>query len=277
MSALKRELARRWPRAAAAYHAFRQPSIAAGTAGSRTPDGFLFAGPEAMRSGRFEPEETAVVRRLAGDYRVFIDVGANVGYFTCLARSLGYRVVALEPSAQNLDVLYGNLLMNGWRDVEVLPVGAGAEPGLATLYGSGTGASLITRWAGTSEVTARIIPLSTLDGVLAGRFAGERLLIKIDVEGAEYAVLKGADAMLARRPRPTWLVEICLTENHPAGVNPHFATVFEIFRRAGYMARSVDAPDREITADLVDRWVAARSRDFGYVSYLFTDPVETPP
>ena len=271
MSALKRELARRWPRAAAAYHAFRQPALGE-KGGARTPDGFVFAGPHAMRTGDFEPAESGIVRRLAGSRRVFIDVGANVGYFTCLARSLGYRVVALEPSSQNLDVLFGNLLMNNWRDVEVLPVGAGAEPGLATLYGSGTGASLITRWAGASEATAQTVPLSTLDALLAGRFPGERLLIKIDVEGAEHAVLQGAAALLARRPRPAWLIEICLTENHPAGVNPHFAAVFEVFRRAGYAARSVDAPDREITADVIDRWVAARKRDFGYVSYLFTDP-----
>jgi hypothetical protein len=113
--------------------------------------------------------------------------------------------------------------------------------------------------------------------VLASRFPGERLLIKIDVEGTEYDVLKGAATLLARRPRPAWMLEICLTENHPAGVNPHFAAVFEVFRRAGYTARSVDAPEREITPELVERWITTRSRDFGYVSYLFSDPGDTPP
>lgn len=78
-----------------------------------------------------------------------------------------------------------------------------------------------------------------MDNVLAGRFSGERLLLKIDVEGAEYAVLKGAIATLARTPKPAWLLEICLQEFHPGGANPDFREIFDPFHSHGYVAYAV--------------------------------------
>src|SRR5205814_1207370 len=103
------------------------------------------------------------------------------------------------------DLLYRNIQANNWTDVEVFPVGLAEQPGLGTLYGQGTSASLVTRWAGISEAWQRTIPLTTLDVLIACRFRDQRLLVKIDVEGTEHAVLAGASETLARRPAPVWL------------------------------------------------------------------------
>lgn len=238
----------------------------------RTPEGFVFSGPARMRSGSFEPGETAVIQYLLRDQPVFLDVGANVGFFVCLARQAGCHAVAVEPLADNLRLLYANLLNNGWTDVEVFPVAVGAAPGLVTLYGSGTAASLLTRWAGTSPVVRQTIALSTLDVVVGDRFGSRPLVIKVDVEGAECDVLEGAMRLVERTPRPAWVIEVCLTENHPSGVNPRFANVFNLFAAAGYEARAVDALARVVRQEDVARWVGTGRRDFGYVSYLFADP-----
>ena len=271
LARLKRELVRRYPDWVAAFHDARLRRELRSRPLVETPLGFRFAGPAHMQNGSFEPQELAFVRDRLPDVDLFVDVGANAGYFTCIARRSGTRVIAIEPAPQNLELLYRNITANGWTDVEVLPVGLAGAPGLGTLYGDGTAASLVTRWAGVSDAWQRTIPLTTIDAVIGGRFAGKRLLIKVDVEGAEHAVMDGAAATLARRPAPAWLVEVCFSENFPAGVNPHFRDVFDRFWCAGYRARSLEA-DRSVEREDVDRWLLNGRRDFGYVSYVFEGP-----
>jgi FkbM family methyltransferase len=268
---LKKYLSKRYPEVAAMYHSYRMSHEMSRHKLKSTPYGFKLMGNLPMQDGKFEPDETELIRQYSDIVEVFVDVGANVGYFVCLARSLNKHVLAAEPLAQNLDYLYANLELNGWKDVEVMPVGLSAKPGVTTLYGGGSGASLIPHWAGTSEVLRRTIPVSTLDVLVGERFRGRKLMIKIDVEGAEYEVLQGATKTLTSSPNPIWLLEICLTEHHPGGINPHFADIFNIFWSHGYEARTVGEQTRIVTSKDVERWVQNRKRDFGYVSYLFQE------
>jgi FkbM family methyltransferase len=237
---------------------------------SRVPhQGFIFTGNETMSKGAFETEETALILRYLREAQIFVDIGANIGFFTCLARSLSSYTIAVEPLNQNLDFLYANLNANGWHDVEVFPVGLSAKPGIATLYGASTGASLVKRWAGNSETLARSIAVSTLDIILGERFVGQRVFIKIDVEGAEYGVLQGAEKTLKRVPSPVWLLEICLTEHFAEEINHHFAETFQTFWQHGYEARTVGENSRIVNPEDIERWVRNKVRDFGHVSYLF--------
>lgn len=243
-----------------------------------TPYGFSLVGSNsihhrAMQQGTFEREETALFSEIFGESDVFVDVGANVGFFSCLARSKGLHVVAVEPLEKNLSYLYRNLAANHWHDVEVFPVGLSATPGIATLYGaSSTGASLIATWAGASRVFQRTIALSTMDILLADRFEGKRLFVKIDVEGAEYSVLSGARKVLAASPSPVWVIEICLHEYHPQGFNPDFQRIFELFWEHGYEARTADARSAIVSSEDVRRWVQSGRADSGTINYRFSVP-----
>jgi FkbM family methyltransferase len=174
-----------------------------------------------MRTGKFEIEETSVILRLLPKSDIFIDVGANLGYYTCLALQHGKPVVAFEPQQQNVQCLFRNLIANQWQDrVEVYPVALGDKPGLLTLYGaSGPSASLIRNWAGYSSRFNQTVPILRLDDVLGNRFQQKRLFIKIDVEGAESLVLAGAHCTITREPKPIWILEVCLHEFHPGGAN----------------------------------------------------------
>jgi len=89
----------------------------------RTPDGFLFACDPDVGMTFEHDAESAVLRAALPACDVFVDVGANVGFQTCLALQHGKRVVAIEPLVQNLDYLYANLEANGWTEVEVFPLG----------------------------------------------------------------------------------------------------------------------------------------------------------
>ncbi len=223
-----------------------------------------------MQIGAFEPEETKLLQYYfsidAPD--VFVDVGANIGYYTCLARSLGKHTIAIEPLTQNLNYLYLNLSENGWNDVEVYPVALGEQPGIATLYGSSTGASLIRGWAGASPLVRQIVPISTLDILLGIRLARKKLIIKVDIEGAEYAMLKGAIRTLTTVPRPTWLIEIGLSEHQPSGLNPNYTNTFKLFWQNGYEARTADQENRIVLPKDVERWVRIGSCDYGS-NYIF--------
>jgi FkbM family methyltransferase len=223
-----------------------------------------------MQEGTFEPEETALFTEQFHHTDLFVDVGANIGFYTCLARSLGKHVVAVEPLPKNQEYLFANLVANDWKDVEVFPVGLSEQPGLATLYGaSSTGASLVSNWAGASNFFQRTIPLSTLDVLFGNRFAGKKIFIKIDVEGAEYSVLLGATNVMQMQPKPIWVLEVCLNEYHPNGMNPHYQDVFNLFWRYGYEARTADRHNKLIQPVDVARWVECGHCDSGTINYKF--------
>lgn len=236
-----------------------------------TPMGYRFSGPAQMEAGTFEQEEKALIEKHLRLADVFVDVGANVGYFTCLACSMNKHVVAVEPLASNLRYLYANLQANGWsEDVEVYPVGLAEKPGLAAFYGAGTGASLLSGWAGASPSFRRTIPLTTLDILLGDRFAGKRMVIKMDVEGAEYGALLGASRILQAVPRPTWLVEITLSEHRQGDHNPHFVKTFELFWKLGYAASSVGPQPRKLFHSEIHEYAQAGSQpDWPTGNYLF--------
>ncbi|GAB4203775.1 MAG: hypothetical protein OHK0013_18190 [Sandaracinaceae bacterium] len=233
-----------------------------------TPYGFELRGDPAVASVGFEKEEVDWLLARLSTFDVLVDVGAHHGFYTCLAATRGKRVVAFEPNPDNLRYLLGNITLNRLEPrVEVFPVGLAAEPGVLRLYGRNTGASLRAGWNAQSENDATYIAISTLDRLLEGTPADARLLVKIDVEGAELGVLRGASRTLSRTLAPSFLVEICFDENQRT-VNPDFRATFEVFWRAGYTARSIDEGRRIDPVD-VDRWLSAGRRDFGSYNVTF--------
>lgn len=227
-----------------------------------------------MKAGSFEPDETRLFVALLDKADVFVDIGANLGYYCCFALQRGKQVLAFEPQPQNLECLFANLRTNGWeKGFEVFPIALSSAPGLLQLFGaSGPSASLVQDWAGYSPKFRQTVPVNTLDNILGGRFAGRRLIVKIDVEGAEYPVLLGAIGALGASPRPIWLVEICLDEYHPGGINPDFQRTFELFWDAGYDCYCADADATPVRPADVHRWVEARSNGLGVFNYFFVDP-----
>jgi FkbM family methyltransferase len=243
----------------------------------RTPLGFLFGGSasqhhRAMQAGTFEPAEVELLTRLLPRSNVFVDVGANAGYFTCLARELGVPAIAIEPMPGNVRILRENLKINGWDDTEVFPVAASSRVGQATLYGaSSTGASLINNWAGASRLIKRTIQLSTLDRILDGRYMNGRPLIKADVEGHEYPMLCGAMRTLRRELKPIWILEITFNEYHPSSRNPHFRDTFQLMWQRGYTAHRLEDGGRmrEISIEEIHRWSDRGSVEGPWINYVF--------
>jgi FkbM family methyltransferase len=271
-AAFVRPLADRVPYVGVLYRLARDTAFARSPP-RRTPFGFAFAGPRAMREGRFEPEETRVVSSLLDECDRFVNVGANCGYYCCHALQRGKPTVAFEPVSQNVRCLLRNLSANGWeRDAEVFPLALADGSSVLRMYGSGTGASLIAGWGGARPELSRLVPASTLDRVIGSRFAGERLLVLIDVEGAELSVLRGGGAVLSRQPSPVWMVEISVTEHQPhrARLNPHLAETFEMFWDRGYDAWTAARRPRRISRDEVFAIARGGADVLGTHNFVFT-------
>jgi len=162
------------------------------------------------------------MREVAGLIQVgttVVDVGANVGLYTCLAsRCVGPqgKVIALEPSFSNWQALSTAKQVNGWGNVEIYRVAAADRNGHMYLeqssYNSGNNALAETSTAGSGAVE-----VMRLDDLLAGRKVN---FIKIDVQGWEAAVLRGAGQTLSRNRPLCVRVEIWPTGLRRAGSSP---------------------------------------------------------
>ena len=165
--------------------------------------------------GSFEPNEFNFLDRLLKPGMVFVDVGANDGYYTLFASRRvgpGGRVVSVEPSSRERGHLERNLARNGTGNVEIVPAALGASAGHADLHlahGAHSGHNTLGRFAHDSVVSAGVerVPLETLDAVVTRLRLPRIDVVKIDVEGGEANVIAGARTMLAAM-RPVLMVEV---------------------------------------------------------------------
>lgn len=238
----------------------------------QTQWGFSFSGNLDMASGGFEPNETQLIRRLLLEVDVFINIGANVGYYCCHALSLGKKIIAFEPLANNLQHLQANIKRNSWSQLaEIFPIALSDASGVSQFWGGDTGASLIKGWAGVAANHVTLVPTNTLDRMLGNSIDGLRSLILVDVEGSELNMLRGALKTLGATVRPIWLVEIVTWQNQPVGTsfNPDFTEIFDIFFTSGYRAYIVGADCLdEITQEHITKIVIGNASTDNYM-YLF--------
>jgi FkbM family methyltransferase len=237
----------------------------------RTKHGFTLAGSPLMGRDDYEVDEVNAFLALLDEHEAVVDIGANVGFYSCLAASRGKRVIAFEPSGRNLGFLYRNLWENQLSGVEVFPVGLAERAGIERMYGFGGIASFVPGWGQARAKESALVPVNTLDSILAARLRGRRLLIKMDVEGFELAVLKGAEETLALHPHPTWLMEILLSDDViPGKVNSRFAEVFDVFWKREYKCERLTPVRGPVSPGDVARWTANNSVDSGTTNFLFT-------
>jgi FkbM family methyltransferase len=153
-------------------------------------------------AGLYEPHVTALFRRHLRPGMNVVDVGANIGYFTMLSASIvGSQgvVTAIEANPDNARLLEASRRLNGFDNIRIANVAAGKSVGmlmLKTLWSNGIASEL----RGDSDIWhSRLVPSIPLDRLIPS----DRPLdfLKLDIEGGEYAALKGCEDSL-RRDRP---------------------------------------------------------------------------
>lgn len=194
---------------------------------------------------RIENGEAVVYEALFSVADVFIDIGANIGLYTLLAGKKGMPCVAVEPSRHNFDYLLQNLSANQQRQTEAYNLALGSEPGFAMLFGEGEMASLNDRWNPASATSQNLTAINTLDAICGYRFNGQQLMIKVDVEGHELEVMKGAQLLIEKTPPPIWIIEHRANQKETsAGADSLFRSMLE----AGYVIVPLPFEERVITS-----------------------------
>jgi len=155
---------------------------------------------------RYEPHVSRAFEHLLRPGAVVVDVGANVGYYTLLAASrVGStgQVFAFEPGSSSCRLIEQSAAMNEFRNVRVFECAASDAEGLVGYGMDDSNGRISHEDVATSAVQVRAV---TLDRALADVRKVD--VIKVDVEGAEARVLRGATE-LVRRDRPAIVSEFC--------------------------------------------------------------------
>lgn len=239
-----------------------------------TTMGFKFAGNRQMQNGQFEPDESQIVTNIISNFELVINIGANIGYYCCLALSKKKQVIAFEPMNLNLRYLLQNIKANGWESqIEVFPLALSEKSGVIEIYGGGTGASLVKGWAGAPDQFVTLVPSSTLDIILGGRIQNKKCFIIVDIEGAESFMLKGASSIINMEPKPMWMVEISISEHQPKGIsiNPNLLSTFQVFWNSGYEAWTADKQCRAVNSHEVEEIIRSGKDTLITDNFLFIE------
>jgi FkbM family methyltransferase len=190
--------------------------------------------------GCFEPNELAFLTETLDRGMTFVDVGANEGVFSLLAAQRvgpAGRVLAVEPSDREMERLRRGVVMNGLGGVVTcVQTALGETSGRAVLHvansehaGHNTLGAFV--YASVSNRGDEPVRVMTLDD-LVGKHELDRIdLVKIDVEGAELQVLRGAVRVLEEM-RPMLLLEVQEASLLAQGATT--ADLFGLLRAHGY-------------------------------------------
>ncbi len=210
-----------------------------------------------------EAGDIGVLRPLVQPAQTVVDVGANVGFFTKRFASwvgAGGHVIAIEPEETNSQSLRRMVARHKIDPVvELVQAVADEKSGTARLQ-------LNPFHPADHKIGEQGVPVAaySLDDLLAERHWPKVSLIKIDVQGAEERVLRGAQETL-RRFHPALFIEIdegALTAMHSSAER-----VFRLLAEHGYEAHQLE-PGR-ISPVLPYEEARTRNRGRGYADFLF--------
>jgi FkbM family methyltransferase len=191
-----------------------------------------------------------VLEREIREGDVFLDVGANCGYFTLLASRLvgpSGRVLGFEPNPQVLQLLGASVIENGAANVTLYPFAASDSEGILKLIAVDSNAG-VTEGRGWNFLA----PAARIDDLLCGRKVD---VLKIDVEGHEPAALRGMEETI-RRHLPT-----IVTEFNPRGLRMAGRDPEDYLRQLasyGYRVGIIPYEGEVLDADPIEYWRALR-------------------
>lgn len=204
--------------------------------------------------GQWEADVTAWMKSVLGPGRTFVDIGANVGYFTVLGGKLvgpAGRVVAIEPHPRLAALLRHNVAMNGYYNfTTVLEKAAWSEAtrlqfhARSSYLGNSSVGSIGAESLGVLGDTEELIEVEAarLDDLLVG--CPKVDVVKLDAEGAEGHALRGLTRTLSANPDVQVLFEwapalIEAVKDEPGGLLDTFEDLgFRFFSLDGFKPMS---------------------------------------
>lgn len=200
------------------------------------------AGEHGYWLGSYELNKRQAFEREIGPDQVVYDIGANVGYFSLLAAELvgsHGQVYAFEPLPRNIAFLRQHIALNQLTNVAVVEAAVSDQNGSAAFD---LGAS--SAMGHIADQGAMQVDLVRLDDLLADHQILPPDFIKIDVEGTEDAVLRGAQSLITTC-QPTLFLDTHQREAH--------ASVIATLQAWGYTFEILDGKPLPETKELIAR------------------------
>jgi FkbM family methyltransferase len=207
---------------------------------------------------RYEPE-LPYLEQMLSPGMTFVDAGACYGLYTLAGSKIvgeAGRVIAFEPAARAFRVLRKNIVLNSLANVVAYPLALTANSGRALLYyHPNVGCDSLGRDDSFTE-NSEEVATESLDNVLRKISVDHVDVIKMDVQGAEELVLRGANKIL-QSSHPAVIFEVYPPGTVLLGLSPYGAWDFleklgyEFFvvEREGALRRELSPPsDRNVVA-----------------------------
>jgi FkbM family methyltransferase len=208
--------------------------------------------------GHFENAECRFLGQFLEPGMVVLDIGAHHGYYSLLAsQKVGPtgRVIAFEPSLRERRNLLQHLRLNACANVQVEETALGDTDGSAEFFivkGKETGCNSLRPPDVRQPTKAVEVRVARLDDYVRQRNLTSVDFVKMDVEGAELAVLKGATEFLARLPRPIIFCEVQELRTRPWGYAAREIVDFLRHRGFSWYVPSADDAVRPLTPDQIE-------------------------
>jgi FkbM family methyltransferase len=187
-----------------------------------------------LETGTWEPESVQAAADHLSPGATFVDVGAHIGYYSLKAAGMvgpKGHILAIEPNPQTLPKLRANIEASDARAVSVWPVACAATESTLQLYAAprrNTGESSLSKENASqagSVTVSYAVPARPLDAIVKEAKLDRVDVMKIDVEGAEFEVLKGAAQTLAHY-RPVLIIELIPKQLKSMGTSVEEVTHF---------------------------------------------------
>jgi len=200
-----------------------------------------------LETGQWEPETWGIVKKYLPAGGTFVDVGAHIGVYSLkAAQAMGSQghVIAIEPNPETVQKLRDNIQASGDNNIAVQPVACSDSETDLDLFAaarSNTGETSLSRANAAQAGTVRAVyhvHARPLDAILEAAGVARVDVVKIDVEGAEMLVLKGARQTLARYSP---VISVELIDRQLKSMGSSIAEVTEFLRSQGYSPRQTSS------------------------------------
>lgn len=224
----------------------------------------------------YEPHVTSFLKGHLREGMTFVDIGANVGYFTITAATKvgkSGKVIAVECNPRNVELIYMSLHRNGLDQATVYPFALGDTQKLMS-FSWGFSNGFVDELAKDDD-EAFIVQAVTLDSLLQNETRVD--VIKIDIEGCEAKAWQGMQETIA------WHYPVLLMEFFPAllervsGVkgDDFLNSVFARGYSAGVLRRDQEMVTTQSTSEVIAEWEKEREL-VGDVAKTYLDLVFIP-
>lgn len=191
-----------------------------------------------IEKGTYEEKITEILLNQLKDDGIFVDIGANIGYYSVIAakKATKGRVIAIEPVKSVYKALQKNIKSNNLNNVQTIRKGMGNKQEKATIVVDNNNlgcSSVVGRSFDSKNLENETIVIDTVDNILEEI---EPTVIKIDVEGYELETIQGMKNII-NESKPTIIFELspCLYEENNVGMGKQKAlTILNTLEKQGY-------------------------------------------